>query len=131
MDARLQSQVWRRAKRCCEYCRFPAELTRVPFQIDHIIAEKHRGRTTFENLALSCFFCNTFKGPNLAGLDPETQEVTRLYHPRRDRWGDHFRWRGAVLEGRTAVGRATVDVLRINRGDAVAVRQSLLEEGAL
>src|SRR5439155_7190530 len=43
----------------CEYCRFPARLTRVPFQIDHIIAEKHGGRTTFENLALSWFFCNT------------------------------------------------------------------------
>jgi len=103
----------------------------MPFQIDHIIAEKHGGRTTLENPALSCFFCNTFKGPNIAGVDPETHKVTRLFHPRRDRWRDHFRWDGVVLEGRTAVGRSTIEVLRINREGAVAVRQSLLEEGVL
>ena len=131
MDPRRQAQVWRRAQGRCEYCRFPARLTRVHFQIDHIIAEKHGGRTTFENLALSCFFCNTYKGPNLAGLDPESQEVTRLFHPRRDRWREHFRWDGPVLEGRTPIGRATIETLRINHKDALAVRQSLLEEGAL
>jgi 5-methylcytosine-specific restriction endonuclease McrA len=131
MDARLEAQVWRRAHHRCEYCGFPAQLTHVPFQIDHIIAEKHRGATTLDNLALSCFFCNTFKGPNLAGVDPDTGEVTRLFHPRRDRWPNHFRWNGALLEGRTAVGRTTIDVLRINRADAIAVRRSLMEEGAL
>ena len=131
MDARLAAQVWRRARNRCEYCGFPAEFTRVPFQIDHIIAEKHRGKTVLENLALSCFFCNTFKGPNLAGVDPKTRKIIRLFHPRRDRWQDHFRWDGAVLEGRTGVGRTTIEVLRINHEDAVAVRESLLEEGLL
>src|SRR5438552_5441685 len=131
MDARLEAQVWRRARNRCEYCAFPAEFTRVPFQIDHIIAEKHRGKTVLENLALSCFFCNTFKGPNLAGVDPKTRKIIRLFHPRRDRWQDHFRWDGAVLEGRTGVGRTTIEVLRINRQDAMAVRQSLLEEGVI
>ncbi|MGA2751482.1 MAG: HNH endonuclease signature motif containing protein [Verrucomicrobiota bacterium] len=131
MDARLQAQVWRRAQSRCEYCGFPARLTRVPFQIDHVIAEKHGGRTTLENLALSCFFCNTFKGPNLAGLDPKTQQVTRLFHPRRDRWHEHFRWNQAILEGLTAVGRATIEVLRINRDDAVAVRRSVMQEESL
>lgn len=53
MDARLEAQVWRRARHRCEYCGFPAEFTRVPFQIDHIIAEKHRGGTMLDNLALS------------------------------------------------------------------------------
>lgn len=129
MDARLEAQVWRRARSRCEYCGFPAAFTRVPFQIDHIIAEKHRGPTTLDNLALSCFFCNSFKGPNLAGVDPRTGKVTRLFNPRLDRWHDDFRWNGATLEGRTAVGRTTIEVLRINRHDAIAVRQSLLEEG--
>ena len=131
MDARLEAQVWRRARNHCEYCGFPAEFTRVPFQIDHIIAEKHQGRTTLDNLALSCFFCNTFKGPNVAGADPHTRKITRLFHPRHDRWRDHFRWDGALLQGRTAVGRTTIEVLRINRQDAITVRQSLLEEGVL
>jgi hypothetical protein len=128
MDTRLEAEVRRRAYERCEYCGFPARLTRVPFQMDHIIAEKHGGRTTLDNLALSCFHCNTFKGPNLAGVDPQTEKVTRLFHPRRDRWRDHFRWEGAILVGRTAVGRTTIEVLRINRDDAVAVRQSLWEE---
>ena len=131
MDARLEAQIWRRARNRCEYCGFRAELTRVPFQIDHIIAQKHRGRTTSDNLALSCFFCNTFKGPNLAGVDPKTRKITRLFHPRHDLWHNHFRWDGPLLEGRTAIGRTTIEVLRINREDPMAVRESLLEEGEL
>jgi hypothetical protein len=129
MDAHLQAQVRRRAQNRCEYCRFPAQFTPVPFQVDHIIAEKHAGPSIFENLAWSCFFCNSFKGPNLAGIDRRTQEVTRLFNPRRDNWGKHFRYEGAVLKGRTAIGRATIEVLRINRLDAVTVRRSLLQEG--
>jgi len=57
--------------------------------------------------------------------------VTRQLHPRRDRWREHFRWDGPVLEGRTPIGRAPIETLRINHKDALAVRQSLLEEGAL
>jgi hypothetical protein len=131
MDARLEALVRRRARNCCEYCLFPAGLTRVPFQIDHIIAEKHQGKTTSENLALSCFFCNTFKGPNVAGVDPQTQKITRLFNPRCDRWQEHFKWDGPVLKGRTAVGRTTIEVLRINREDAVAVRKALIDESEL
>jgi len=129
MDVRLQEQVWDRARDLCEYCRFLAHFTRVPFQIDHIIAEKHDGPTTLENLALSCFFCNSYKGPNIAGIDPQTGELTRLFHPRRDRWQEHFRWDGPALLGLTAVGRVTIRVLCINSVDAIAIRQSLMAEG--
>ena len=131
MDARLEAQVWRCARNRCVYCHFPAEFTRVPFQIDHVIAEKHRGETKLGNLALSCLFCNTFKGPNVAGVDPHTRRITRLFNPRHDTWSRHFRWDGALLEGRTAVGRTTIEVLRMNRRDAVVVRQSLISEGIL
>lgn len=131
MDARLREAVRRRAHGRCEYCGFPESLTRVPFQVDHIIPEKHDGPTTLDNLAFSCFFCNTHKGPNLSGLDPQTGELTPLFHPRRDRWQDHFRWEGAVLIGLTAIGRVTIFVLCINRADAVAVRRSLREEGVM
>src|SRR4030095_14464914 len=111
MDVRLQEQVWDRAQGRCEYCRFPAHFTRVPFQIDQIIAEKHDGPTILENLALSCFFCNRYKGTDIAGIDPQTDELTRLFHPRRDRWQEHFRWDGPFLLGLTAVGRVTIRVL--------------------
>jgi len=131
MDARLQAQVWRRAQDRCEYCQFPAHANRVPFQMDHIIAEKHGGPTALENLALSCFFYDTYKGPNLSGLDPQGGALTRLFHPQQDRWSEHFRWNGSRLVGLPAAGRTTIAVLRMNRDDAVTVRQALLEEGAL
>jgi hypothetical protein len=129
MERELQEQVWLRAGHRCEYCNFPAQLTRVPFQIDHIIAEKHGGQSTKDNLALSCLFCNTYKGPNIAGIDPDTGALTRLFHPRKDLWVEHFRWNGPVLEALTDVGRTTIAVLKINRSESIAVRQSLMEEG--
>lgn len=76
------------------------------------------------------FHCNNHKGPNIAGIDDESNQVTRLFHPRRDSWDEHFRWDGPVLVGRTAIGRATVAVLEIDLPHRVAHRQALIEEGA-
>jgi hypothetical protein len=129
MQDGLRELVWQRANRRCEYCGFPAEWAYQPFQIDHIIAEKHDGQTVADNLALACFDCNSYKGPNIAGLDPVTDELSRLYHPRRDRWRDHFVWDGPRLIGRTAIGRTTIRVLQINNPDALNVRGLLLAVG--
>jgi hypothetical protein len=54
--------------------------------------------------------------------------LTRLFNPRQDRWSDHFAWRGPILLGLTAIGRATVEVLEINLRHRVIHRQALLEE---
>src|SRR5258708_1898655 len=67
MDAQLRQLVWQRASSRCEDCRVPADVALLPFQIDHIIAEKHGGLTVADNLALSCERCNSHKGPNIAG----------------------------------------------------------------
>lgn len=107
----------------------PQELDASPFQVDHIIAVKHGGQTNQENLALCCLPCNLFKGPNIAGIDPQTLSVSRLFHPRIDAWGDHFRWEGARLFGLTPVGRATVEVLAINERGRMAIRKALIAEG--
>lgn len=122
--------VWRRAVLRCEYCHTPARLSGLNFQIDHIIAEKHGGPTDAENLALSCIYCNSYKGANLSGIDPATGEIARLFHPRRDRWDEQFGWHGPVLVGRTPIGRATVVVLRINDPTAVALRRLFMRAGA-
>ena len=129
MKRELEESVWQRAAHCCEYCRFPHAFAELPFAVDHVIAKKHRGETESENLALACFYCNSYQGPNVAGIDPETNANTPLFHPRRDTWSDHFRWNGPQLIGLTPVGRTTIDVLRINHLDAVAVRASLIDEG--
>ena len=130
MPARLRESVRRRAGFRCEYCQFPERLAELRFQLDHIIPEQHGGPTRAENLAWSCLRCNKHKGPNLSGREAATGEIVRLFNPRGDDWHVHFVWAGPVLRGRTPIGRATVEVLRINRSDAVLVREALMEEGA-
>ena len=127
MKAALVRLVWRRAGNACEYCRLPQEHSKLTFEVDHIIALKHGGKTVSGNLALSCFYCNSYKGANLAGCDPKTGKLTPLFNPRRHKWTTHFRWDGPVLIGRTAIGRTTIAVLNINEADAVATRELLMD----
>ena len=129
MNASLTRQVWERAQNRCEYCQIGQEFEKNTYEIDHIISRKHGGPTTSDNLALSCVHCNVFKGSDIAGLDPLTQKLTTLFHPRRQKWSRHFRWEGPYLRGRTAVGRVTVSVLDINNGFRVELREDLIEEG--
>lgn len=128
-ETTLRDRVASRAGHCCEYCRLPERWTSLPFQVDHIIAEKHEGETSLDNLAYACLHCNSFKGPNIAGRDQESQTTVRLFNPRQDSWNDHFEWGDAALQGRTPIGRATIAVLRINLSYRVALRASLMEEG--
>lgn len=128
LSRKLELEVRRRAAGLCEYCLFPESASELPFHIDHIIAQKHRGQTESANLAWACFSCNLRKGSNIAGFDPETGALTPLFSPRTDRWSDHFVWDGVLLQGRTAIGRATVMVLDINHVDSVTVREALREE---
>jgi hypothetical protein len=78
---------------------------------------------------LACFYCNSFKGPNIAGIDPVTKKLTKLFNPRRHKWEKHFRYDGPILRGLTPIGRATVQVLNINNDDAVTLREGLIAEG--
>lgn len=127
MRRELQQRVWDRAGHCCEYCHLPSSVSLLPFQIDHIIAEKHGGPTEAENLALSCERCNSHKGPNIAGY--EDGRHIPLFNPRNDSWEDHFSWNEGKLVGKTDVGRVTIDVLAINLPHLVALRKSLADEG--
>ena len=107
----------------------PQSLTSLPLTLDHIRARKHRGPTDVANLCWSCAQCNAAKGPNVAGHDPASDELVPLFNPRTNGWDDHFEWNGALLVGRTPVGRATVDVLRMNDTNRVALRAMLMQAG--
>src|SRR5215207_361290 len=132
MDARLAQAVRDRAGHACEYCRVPqAGFPTIAFHVDHIVARQHGGKTVLGNLALACHNCNAFKGPNIAGIDPMTRRLTPLYNPRRHRWERHFRWDGPRIAGRTAIGRATVQVLNLNDDEVVLTRTTLILEGLL
>ena len=128
MPGQLERRVRERARESCEYCLLPQAAYRFTFPLDHINAKQHGGKTALANLAVACL-CNSRKGPNLAGLDPVTGQLVRLFHPRRDHWHDHFRWKGARIQGRTAIGRTTIAVLDMNHSDSVAVRAQLIVEG--
>ena len=121
-----RSLVRQRAQGRCEYCGMPESLDAQPFQVDHIRAVKHSGKSTIANLAWACLPCNAYKGPNVAGYDPDGSTLQPLFNPRKDQWSDHFAWKGPVLWGLTAVGRTTIDVLRINERDRVEHRRLLI-----
>lgn len=126
MNARLAAIVRKRARNRCEYCHLPESATSMLFELDHIIAEQHGGVTTVDNLAFSCFYCNHHKGPNLAGIDSKTGKRAWLFHPRQQLWTAHFNWNGALLQGITPCGRATIAVLAINYPIRVEQRKELM-----
>ena len=82
-----------------------------------------------ENLAWSCFFCNRFKGSDLASIDPISGRVVTLFHPRTQCWQRHFRLNSALIEGITASGRATAALLHLNDEERIAYRLGLIEIG--
>jgi hypothetical protein len=107
----------------------PQAFDRTPFEIDHIRSEKHKGPRVAANLCLSCFYCNSFKGSDISSVDQLTRKLTPLFNPRRQKWDRHFRWEGATLVGRTAVGRVTVERLKIYDPFRVELREELMLEG--
>ena len=130
MDQALRTFVRRRAGDFCEYCRLPQAASRFArFHVEHIVARQHGGLSEANNLALACSFCNFHKGPNIAGLDPGSGQLTSLFHPRRDHWPEHFAWRGTVILGRTVTGRATVQLLAMNDWQRVELRDNLQSLG--
>jgi hypothetical protein len=123
MDAAVKRMVRERAGDRCEYCHLRQEQSPLfPLQIEHIRTRKHHGGDELENLALACIDCNLHKGPNVAGIDAESHQLTELFHPRHHAWSDHFEFRGPLILGKTAIGRVTVDVLNMNSYDQVALR---------
>ncbi|MCI0712368.1 MAG: HNH endonuclease [Chloroflexi bacterium] len=115
------------AGNCCEYCRVAEDDRLSTFQIDHIIPLKHGGTDVTDNLCLACLKCNGYKGPNVAALDPETNNATKLFDARQQEWDDHFRINPeATITGLTPEGRATVLVLRMNDRERVQHRRLLM-----
>jgi hypothetical protein len=117
-----------RAGARCEYCRLREDHEpERRFHVEHVIATKHGGGDELENLAFACQFCNLLKGPSLASIDPDTAELVRLFHPRKNVWTEHFWIEGAIIVGVTAVGRTTAWLLEMNSPERVQLREILIE----
>ena len=97
----------------------------MPFHMEHIVPRQHGGSDDPGCLLLACDRCNAYKGPNLSSLDPDTGALVSLFHPREDRWGDHFVLRDGHVFGLTQKGRATVRLLNRNAPRRVELRQAI------
>jgi hypothetical protein len=123
VSADVRNLVRDRAGNRCEYCRLAqADEPFLRFHIEHVVARQHGGPTELTNLALACHHCNLHKGPNLTGIDPQTDTIVPLYHPREQRWPAHFSAVHGTIVGLSATGRATVRVLAMNAAARVELR---------
>jgi hypothetical protein len=128
--ANLTLLVRKRAGNVCEYCCLPQSSQEATFHVDHIQPTVAQGATTADNLALACVTCSLRKAARIEARDPHTKRLVRLFHPRRDRWGDHFVWtNGWRLAGQTPMGRATIVALGMNRPAIIAIRRTLVALG--
>lgn len=129
MNISIRRLVRERASKCCEYCLIHEDDVLLPHEADHIISEKHGGETTLENLALACFYCNRYKGSDIASIDPVTEALTPLFNPRTQTWEEHFRLEGVQIVPLTAEGRVTERILQFNHPDRLFERQILRDAG--
>jgi hypothetical protein len=102
-----------------------------PFVIDHIVPISEGGTTILDNLAFSCGGCNGHKYTKTQSTDPVSRELVSLYNPRNQKWIDNFVWSDDFLQvvGLTAIGRATINALQMNRAGVVNMRKLLLMAG--
>jgi hypothetical protein len=127
----LRRDVADRAGGGCEYCRSQDRFAMQAFSVEHIDPRSRAGTSAADNLAYACQGCNNHKYNRTHGPDPVTGEVVPLFHPRRQRWRDHFAWTadGTMILGLSPTGRATVDLLRLNRAGLVNLRRLLFAAG--
>jgi HNH endonuclease len=120
----LKSQIDAADSRRCSYCLTSEANSGIPMTYDHILPRSKDGTTTFENLCLACRTCNEFKSGITEAEDPLTGERISLFNPRTQIWTEHFTWSpdGTRAEGLTAMGRATIVILRMNNPVIVAAR---------
>lgn len=123
IPVRLRRSVRARAASRCEYCGLSQQGQEATFHIDHITPKHSGGLTESDNLALACVSCSLRKEARRVAVDPATGRIAALFHPRRQRWVDHFRWDGGYIVGISPTGRATVAALRMNRPLILGIRE--------
>ena len=131
LTLRLRKAVSLRARYLCEYCRSQEAYSPDAFSCEHIFPRSRGGTTTLDNLALACQGCNGHKGKRIQAPDPETGEVTLLFHPRQQKWRGHFAWNEDTTHilGLTPTGRATLITLKMNRDRLLNLRLVLHQVG--
>ena len=116
----------------CEYCQLrQADSPLAVLHVEHIIPRMHGGADDLSNLALACRACNLHKADHVTGVNGLTNSEIKLFHPRQDAWEDHFQVHAetGLIEGKTALGRATVMRLRMNSTIQLEARRQWMKLG--
>ncbi len=97
------------------------------FEMEHIIPLSKGGRADTTNLALACGGCNSYKNNKTEWYDPYDRNHLSLFNPRVEKWLHHFKWSEDynLILGLTPTGRATIDLLKMNRVELVNLRNAL------
>ncbi|MCC7306126.1 MAG: HNH endonuclease [Acidobacteria bacterium] len=125
----LRKLVVKRAEDRCEYCRLSQKGQEATFHVDHVVPVAAGGETAAENLALACVSCSLRKAARQTHIDPKTSKTVNIFMPRIDEWAEHFEWTGVRIKGKTPKGRATVELLNLNRKLVLAIREEELLVG--
>jgi len=131
VSAQQKLMITQRARGCCEYCFSQIKFSNQSFSVEHIIPESLGGPTTLDNLALACQSCNNHKYTKTTGYDLVSATTVPLYHPRHQKWIDHFAWNEdcTLMIGLTPIGRVTIDTLHLNKSGLVNLRRILYSVG--
>ncbi len=131
VTAQQKKAVAERANQCCEYCRSQLRFSMQPFSVEHILPRSQCGKTSLDNLALSCQGCNNHKYNKTEAIDPKSGNIVPIYHPRQQQWYKHFAWNDdfTLVIGLTPIGCATVETLKLNRDGLVNLRRVLYSTG--
>jgi hypothetical protein len=129
ISQQLRRDVRARAGGRCEYCLMDEAWLVWGCEVDHIRSRKHGGATELSNLALCCTRCNRAKGTDIGSVHPESEELVRLFNPRRDHWREHFSIDGPRIVGLTLIGQVTVTLLQFNQEERLLERAMLQQSG--
>jgi predicted restriction endonuclease len=131
IPAPLRKQIIERALERCEYCQTQSAITGEEMEVDHIQPVSRAGQTHADNLCLACRACNGNKNDFSTSIDPQTETTVALFNPRTQRWNDHFQWSdsGIAVIGLTPTGRATIEILKMNRPNIVRARKRWVDVG--
>jgi len=118
-----QHMVSARARQRCAYCQMHQELQGALLHVEHIVPRRLGGSDELDNLAWACPGRHLSKGMRVTVRDPLTGHEIGVFHPRQDRWAEHFAWEGYALIGLTSLGRAVVVHFNLNHVRCLRVCQ--------
>jgi hypothetical protein len=123
----MRRAVRLRADNDCEYCRINEADTEYGCEVDHVISEKHGGKTELNNLALACFYCNRNKGSDVGSiLSADNAGFVRFFNPRLDVWSDHFEFNVECrIVPKTDIASVTARILGFNSENRLLERRAL------